>query len=581
MKKPKTPADRLLAMFDSDPHADYIALYAAYDTTRLTIKKKCKHRQNHSIESVPDPELSSAAKVSHHESEVDPAELKEAATTATLEAEKLRNSIRDSLSVTSNEQKGKLLLALVWTDKDSRTRFDMFPELVAADCTYGMNKEERPVMLLSSIDGNNKTFTHTWGFLPSEAKWVFNWVLGSALPTLHNWETLDRVRFFLTDQDGQLMHATKHNIGPRTTMPNAVDRICAWHKLTQNLTNHSKYRGQIKSNENNNDSAQAEWNALVTWLWSLCRSPEREEEAGLLLTLLDLYLNEDEANDVGSLSHELKSMLRDFIAKPFMDSEAKLMAHHFFSVLGFGKITTSIVEAENSAAKNHGYAPGPQDNIDGAYGKMSKRTGQRNRERRRNAVDNLERVPAAQADRDQTVTELTGFSSDWLWNEFDLSHLYQCMNVDETTCLVKFEDDKEPEKKYSGDREGYPYGKRQNLRKDWVVPKLERTRTVTLVKDSDTGLNLAMCSCGSWGRQGMACRHIYAALSVEPIQWDAQYRYWKEFQLLCLGDDLPMEIKQKLAAASDQFRKVQGTPVEAESFPVHSPTLPAEWFKNH
>ena len=181
MTRPRTPADRLIASMDKDKKLSYVAVYAEFHTDRLTIKKKCKFRQQHTVK------------------EVDPAEHGGDVSTLKIDAEKMRLGIREKLRVTS--QNDKILLAFAWTDDESKLRFDMFPEVVAADCTNHMNREERPVMLFSGLDSNNKTFSHTWVFMPAESKWAFRWVIQVAMPTLHNQETLDNVQLFLTDQD--------------------------------------------------------------------------------------------------------------------------------------------------------------------------------------------------------------------------------------------------------------------------------------------------------------------------------------------------------------------------------------------
>jgi hypothetical protein len=49
----------------------------------------------------------------------------------------------------------------------------------------------------------------------------------------------------------------------------------------------------------------------------------------------------------------------------------------------------------------------------------------------------LHTVPANPTNRDKTVMDLTKFSSDFLWNQFVMSFLYDCWRVDENTCLVK------------------------------------------------------------------------------------------------------------------------------------------------
>ena len=71
------------------------------------------------------------------------------------------------------------------------------------------------------------------------------------------------------------------------------------------------------------------------------------------ITLLDLYLDGQFMR--GHLSDELLLALRDFMASSFMDTEDKLLGHHFIDKRYFGKVTTSFTEAENSALKGHGY----------------------------------------------------------------------------------------------------------------------------------------------------------------------------------------------------------------------------------
>ena len=96
---------------------------------------------------------------------------------------------------------------------------------------------ERPLQLLVGIDSNNETFPFAWAFLPSEAKWVFKWVIEGAIPHMLRPESLARVKVVMTDQDGQLVTAVERNVGLGKVFPGAVHRCCAWHKLDRNLTN--------------------------------------------------------------------------------------------------------------------------------------------------------------------------------------------------------------------------------------------------------------------------------------------------------------------------------------------------------
>jgi MULE transposase domain len=355
---PKTPADKLLEQFDNHENSSYVALFAEMKSDQLTIKKKRKHKNNHSIAELTEEELKS---------------VQDSTDSANIHASKIRESLRISNKV------NKILLAFAWTDTDSKIRFDMFPSILVADCTHSLNKEERPVMIFAGIDSHNATHSHTWVFLPSEARWVFSWVLNSALPQLHNRNTLARARLFVTDQDGQLNFVADNSLGPGSKFPWDIHRVCAWHKLDWNLTNAPRFQGALASNQHD-DSAMAEWNALVTWLWALVKTPESEWETNVLTTLLDLYLQEGHTK--GQLTDELKELLRDFIATSFMGNQGKLLGHNYHSVMTCGKVTSSIVEVENLALKRGFNAPGPQDNIHSAQVKMAQKRAKRNLEKK-------------------------------------------------------------------------------------------------------------------------------------------------------------------------------------------------------
>lgn len=80
---------------------------------------------------------------------------------------------------------GQVLLALAWTTDGGRREFDMFPEIVFGDATEETNSEERPLYTLLGKDNMNKSFGHTWCFMPSNAKWAYSWFFEDAVPTLH------------------------------------------------------------------------------------------------------------------------------------------------------------------------------------------------------------------------------------------------------------------------------------------------------------------------------------------------------------------------------------------------------------
>ncbi len=547
--RPTTAADRLLAQYDENDSSCYIALYAEFDSDLLTIKKKCKFRAKHTLEDVSDD----AVRVGLSD--------------ARLDAKKIRMAIRNSLKVsrTSDGGKEQILLAFAWTDEMSRKRFDMFPEVVAADCVNFTNKEERPLLQFSGIDSRNKTFTSTWVFMPSEASWAFNWVFRSAIPYLHKRSTLGRVRMVITDQDGSMNQVIDSSIGPGQTFPRAKPRLCIWHKLDRNLTAHTQFKSLIK-NSTNEDSDNAEWNALVTWLWDMSTSPETEWEANLMFVLLDLYLKEDPNRHKGKIDPILKNKLVEFVAKRFQNVEHKLLAHHFKHTRCFDRVSSSIVEAENSALKNHCMAPTPQTGIDTSHSLISDRTRVRNIDRAFTANDAMLRVPTSEPERDATVTDVTQYNNDGLYEQFLQRQNYCCHRVSPSECWVRRKPS--PPVDFSQDRRGQLYELRRKLRQQYLIPKFERTRVVQLRVDPHSGDTVAVCSCGFFDRWGYCCRHIYAALQHCPNKLDSQVRWWNAFDYMFTGSTVSEEIRDKVMSLHALSDAATGVVTPVKEFPL-------------
>ena len=80
--------------------------------------------------------------------------------------------VRDSLSITGADC---ILMAVAWTTNDAQRKFQMYPEFTGSDVTFGTNAERRPLLVMCGKDSNDKAFSHTWAFLPSQSRWVFDW----------------------------------------------------------------------------------------------------------------------------------------------------------------------------------------------------------------------------------------------------------------------------------------------------------------------------------------------------------------------------------------------------------------------
>ena len=214
-----TPADRLLSNLFASQTTSCIVLFGKCNTPLLTgtgappiqLIRKTKTGGVVTEDNVTDdnvfigvdtPEVSAEAKL---ETALDHAE-----------------RIRKSLSITGS---GLILLAVAWTNDEARRLFEMYPEFHTADVTEKTNAENRPLMMLCGKTAENEAFTSTWVFMPSKCRWVFDWIFGSALPTLHSISTLERNNLIFTDEDDREVGAFDAcSIGVNSIYPNSKHR---------------------------------------------------------------------------------------------------------------------------------------------------------------------------------------------------------------------------------------------------------------------------------------------------------------------------------------------------------------------
>ena len=86
-----------------------------------------------------------------------------------------------------------MLIAVVWCREDERELFELFPEVLMFDVTFDTNTESRPIGVSASIDSNMNVFTPFCVFMPSQWQWIFDWIIGTAMPSLLRKESLKRV----------------------------------------------------------------------------------------------------------------------------------------------------------------------------------------------------------------------------------------------------------------------------------------------------------------------------------------------------------------------------------------------------
>ena len=136
----------------------------------------------------------------------------------------------------------KLLLAVAWVRADEKRLFELYPEVLMIDVTYGTNSEGRPLGLTACFDPNMKSFTPLRVFMPSECCWVFRWIFGTAIPTLLGQQNLNRVLFLLTDGDPKIYESW--NQVQKEFYPYACHGLCIYHLILQPLQKLTTDKGE-------------------------------------------------------------------------------------------------------------------------------------------------------------------------------------------------------------------------------------------------------------------------------------------------------------------------------------------------
>ena len=77
-----------------------------------------------------------------------------------------------------------ILVSFAWCHDDEKRKFVMFPEYLAMDMTFGLNKERRNLVTFVGMDGQNKAFTALRCWMPSKKYVAYDWAVRKAFPTL-------------------------------------------------------------------------------------------------------------------------------------------------------------------------------------------------------------------------------------------------------------------------------------------------------------------------------------------------------------------------------------------------------------
>jgi len=507
-----TPAEKLIWRCSANPKITYTVAYGQYDDNRLTICQRSKRPGQPYVDIV----------------NIDPSELEDPVDSAATFAEK----VRDALSIQGT---GQILLGFAWTTDEATRKFNMFPEFTCSDVTMKSNAEKRPLLLLCGKDSYNKAFTHTWAFLPSQSKWVFDWFFGFAVPKVHNLYpgTLTRNFINITDEDPQACSSFRNLCGGFDSWkvyPLSRHRLCAFHKLNRNFTRGPELYPLITQRRNADIGAGLEFDMITKWLWAFIKQYETQAEADHSMALLSRYLEEDDKDHHGTMGAALKEKVVEFVSNKFQTQRHYLFGHVFHSTQTFDNVTTGVNEAENRSIKITAGGVTPNDALDTSHSKIASIDRRRHlAHERKAAYEYTAKISNPEMRECSSVGGVTSHCEDMLQVQYLASTKYLVFQPSENEYYVKY--NRQPSEVPSSPLETRLQSDETRLynRCQWYIPKYERTRVVTLV--TDKGNQYAQCSCHFPTRNSMCCRHIYAILLRPPQRNDVGIRWWLSYSL--------------------------------------------------
>ena len=98
-----------------------------------------------------------------------------------VETENDAEEWRKNLCIGDSED---VLVAFAWSHDVEKRKMLLFPEFLAIDMTFGLNKERRNLLTFVGVDGHNRTFTGCRCWMPSKQTVAYRWAIDVALPLL-------------------------------------------------------------------------------------------------------------------------------------------------------------------------------------------------------------------------------------------------------------------------------------------------------------------------------------------------------------------------------------------------------------
>ena len=99
----------------------------------------------------------------------------------------------------------KILVAFAWVHNEEQRKLFMFPEVLSADVTFGICKEQRNLFRICGVDGDLQVYNAMNCFMPSKQYRAYDWAINVAFPKLVGKDVCKFNSLFTSDQEMALV----------------------------------------------------------------------------------------------------------------------------------------------------------------------------------------------------------------------------------------------------------------------------------------------------------------------------------------------------------------------------------------
>jgi hypothetical protein len=232
-----------------------------------------------------------------------------------------------------------ILVAIAWALDEEIQEFEKFPEYVACDITFGVNRNQRNLALAVVVDGNNRVSTCMRCLMPSKERRAYSWLFSVAFPFLLGSSNLKKVSVMAQDNETNLNQAFISSVRSKNCgwSPYSKLRLDAFHMVLKPWL-------KIIANESNESILKL----LKCWILSWFRNVENQEEYSISRKQFDIYLSSS-IEVIGIHNH----LVISHILSAITCHEEYCLHFYFMSSSTLLFISDSIVEASNGVLRKH------------------------------------------------------------------------------------------------------------------------------------------------------------------------------------------------------------------------------------